>query len=238
MVTSHDLIALPLVLLAATGAALVARQARPDSWPRSLLLIVLVLAGWSAMVSEGMISNYVRWLYFRVNWVLAVIPVLTVVLWRLTRRWSDRLVTRSWISAAFVFISLATITTGEYGTVAFNGAAGLTACLTDRSAWLPTSVADLFTDLLPNLALFAPFGYGLAALGWRWRRVLMTAALLSLTIELYQALFTDRVCSPRDLACNALGAVVGAAVLFLVYGGPGRSRQTSDRAHRAERVAR
>lgn len=238
MPTSHDLIALPLVLLAATSAALVARQARPDSWPRSLLLVVLALAGRAGMASEGMISNYVRWLYFRVDWVLALIPILTLVLWRLMRRWSNRLVARSWISAAFVFVALATITTDEYGTVAFNGSAGLAVCLTDRSAWLPTSAGELFTDLLPNLALFAPFGYGLAALGWRWPRVLMTAALLSLTIELYQALFTDRVCAPRDLACNALGAVVGAAVLFLVCGGPGRSRQTSDRTHQAQKATR
>lgn len=238
MLTSHDLIALPLVLLAAASAPWVARQTRSGSWPRSLLLIVVAIAGWAAMVSEGMISNYVRWLYFRVDWVLAVIPVLTLALWRLLRRWSNALVVRSWISAAFVFVALAAITTDEYGTVAFNGPPGLAACVTDRSAWLPSSVADLFTDVLPNLALFAPLGYGLAALGWRWRRVLITAALLSLTIELYQALFTDRVCAPRDLACNALGALVGAAVLLLVCGGPGPSPRPTERTPQAEKATR
>lgn len=191
-------------------------------------LVLVALAGWAGMVSEGMISNYVRWLYFRVDWVLTVIPVLTFMLWRLLRRWSTTLLVRSWICAAFVFIALATVTTDEYGTVSFKGSAGLAACVADHSAWLPGSVGDLFTDVLPNVALFAPLGYGLAALGWRWRRVLLTAALLSLTIEFYQALFTDRVCAPRDLACNALGALVGAAVLLTVCGRSGRSRQASD----------
>ena len=222
VLTSHDLIALPLVLLAAISAALVARRAQPDSWPRSLLLIPVALGGWVAVVRVGMISNYVRWLYFQVDWALAIIPALALALWHLMRRPSIAPVVRAWVSAAFLFITLATMTTDEHGTVGLNGTAGLTACVAGRSSWLPGSVADVFADLLPNLALFAPLGYGLAALGWRWRRVIATAALLSLTIELYQALFTDRVCAPRDLFCNTLGAVVGAAVLLLVCAGPRR----------------
>lgn len=106
------------------------------------------------MVSEGMISNYVRWLYFQVDWALAVIPALALVLWRLMRRPSIALVARAWVSAAFMFIALATITTDEHGTVGLNGTAGLAACVAGRSSWLPGSVADVFTDLLPNLALF------------------------------------------------------------------------------------
>jgi glycopeptide antibiotics resistance protein len=81
-------------------------------------------------------------------------------------------------------------------------------------------------------------GYGLAALGWRWRGVLLTAALLSVSIELYQALFTDRVCAPRDLAGNALGAAVGAAVLFLIRGGPKTQPQASDRTRQTEHAPR
>ena len=238
MLTSHDLIALPLVLLASIGAALVARREEPDSWPRSLLLIFVALVGWAAMVSEGMISNYVRWLYFQVDWALAVIPVLALVLWLLMSRPSIALILRVWVCAAFIFIALATITTDEYGTVGFNGTAGLAACVAGRSSWLPHSIGNVFTDLLPNLALFAPLGFGLAALGWRPRRVLVATGALSLTIELYQALFTDRVCAPRDLVCNVLGAGVGAAVLLLVCAGPRSGHRTTDSTRQVEKASR
>ncbi|MEP6797157.1 MAG: VanZ family protein [Lapillicoccus sp.] len=68
----------------------------------------------------------------------------------------------------------------------------------------------LTTERLPNVALFAPLGVGIAAatrrrgLGW-----VAVAVLLSAGVEAYQAVFTSRVCSTVDVATNTVGVLVG-----------------------------
>ena len=89
----------------------------------------------------------------------------------------------------------------------------------DRVADLPVACivcGDLGgTDVSLNLLLFAPFAAGLALMGVRTRRVLVVAALMSLTIETLQfAYLPGRDASLSDLLTNTTGATV---VAWLVH---------------------
>jgi hypothetical protein len=63
-------------------------------------------------------------------------------------------------------------------------------------------------DIAVNLLLFMPLG--LALRRWPWRRLLLSAALLSAVIELGQIWNCDRHPSPGDVAANAAGALLAA----------------------------
>jgi VanZ like family len=66
-------------------------------------------------------------------------------------------------------------------------------------------------DVLLNTLLFAPMATGLRLLGWPWRRVVATAALLSLSIELLQYyVVPGRDASLSDLLTNTAGAAIAA----------------------------
>lgn len=75
-------------------------------------------------------------------------------------------------------------------------------------------------DLLVNFVAYLPFGLMLAAAsgaGRRLRAVMLATllgALLSLSVELVQACLSARTSSLSDLAANAAGAFVGAAVFL------------------------
>jgi hypothetical protein len=68
-------------------------------------------------------------------------------------------------------------------------------------------------DVFLNLLLFTPMATGLRLLGWSWRRVVATAALLSFVVELLQyAAVTGRDASLSDLLTNTTGAAIAAAI--------------------------
>lgn len=69
-------------------------------------------------------------------------------------------------------------------------------------------------DVFLNLLLFAPLGAGLRLAGWPWRRVVLVAALLSLSIEVLQlTVVTGRDASLSDLVTNTAGAAAAAAIV-------------------------
>ena len=222
MPSAYDWIALPVILLAALMAAVIARGTRADSWPRSLWVVPVALAAWAVMVHEGMVGNYARWLSFDPtpsNVVpLAVAAMTIVAILVVLRRRGAPALTAAWVGASGAFIAVVSLTVGPFDPpLTVHGADALVACVQGADRWLPGSLSDMFTDVLPNAALFAPLGYGLAALGWRMPRIIAAAALTSLAVELYQALLTTRVCSPRDLATNMVGSLIGAGVLALIW---------------------
>lgn len=68
-------------------------------------------------------------------------------------------------------------------------------------------------DVLLNLFLFAPLGAGLRLAGWRWRSVVLSAAVVSFAVELLQAtVVTGRDASLSDLVTNTVGAAAAAAL--------------------------
>ncbi len=72
-------------------------------------------------------------------------------------------------------------------------------------------------DVFLNLLLFTPMAPGLRLFGWSWRRVVLAAALLSLTVEVLQYfVVTGRDASLSDLVTNTTGAAVAAGVAPLL----------------------
>jgi VanZ family protein len=72
-------------------------------------------------------------------------------------------------------------------------------------------------DVFLNLLLFTPMATGLRLFGWSWRRVVLAAALLSLTVELLQYfVVTGRDASLSDLVTNTTGAAVAAGIAPLL----------------------
>jgi hypothetical protein len=69
------------------------------------------------------------------------------------------------------------------------------------------------TDVFLNLLLFTPLAMGLRLLGWPWRRVVVGAALLSLTVEYLQfSVVAGRDAALGDLLTNTIGAAAAAAL--------------------------
>jgi VanZ like protein len=68
-------------------------------------------------------------------------------------------------------------------------------------------------DVLLNLLLFTPMAAGLRLLGWPWRRVVVSAALLSLAVEFLQYFVViGRDASLSDLLTNTAGAAIAAGL--------------------------
>ncbi|HEX8498149.1 MAG TPA: VanZ family protein [Actinomycetales bacterium] len=86
-------------------------------------------------------------------------------------------------------------------------------------------------NIVGNVALFVPLGLlGAPALGWRSRRVVAGAGLLSVAIELSQ-MTTGRTADIDDVLLNTLGAVIGAVVTATMIGaGRARAGRSSDRS--------
>jgi hypothetical protein len=86
------------------------------------------------------------------------------------------------------------------------------------------------TDVFHNLLLFTPLAIGLRLLGWSWRRVMVGAALLSLTVEYLQfSVVAGRDGALSDLLANTIGAAAAAALtpraLELLAPDPVRARR-------------
>ena len=94
----------------------------------------------------------------------------------------------------------------------------LAACAsTPLLAWVDYDVVE-FTA---NILLFVPMGVLLAVLlgRWRWWLAFALGAAATLTIEFVQLFLPARVSDPRDLLANALGTLVGIALVAVVAGG-------------------
>jgi hypothetical protein len=73
-------------------------------------------------------------------------------------------------------------------------------------------------DVVLNILLFIPFGFGLRLAGWPWRRVAAAAFVLSFTVETLQYfVITGRDASLGDVVSNSTGGVLGAALVPLGF---------------------
>lgn len=91
----------------------------------------------------------------------------------------------------------------------------LGACVASPSAYSIGGGEGLWYGVVPNLFLYIPVGVAITA-NWPGRplpQAVASAAALSVVIEIYQATFTTRSCSPTDTVTNALGALIGAVLL-------------------------
>ncbi len=87
--------------------------------------------------------------------------------------------------------------------------------------------SDGAADIVLNILLFVPFGFGLSerfrGMGWSWKRALLATwiagAVLSYTIEFLQIYIPTRDSGWEDVVTNGAGAAVGAA-FFALCGPP------------------
>jgi hypothetical protein len=138
---------------------------------------------------------------------------LAIVIFTVIRRRGFTRAEATWAAFTVFVIGVASIPERHLGTLRHPGESVL-ACVTgglDR--YLPLNLDDIVDDMGPNVFLYAPLGFILAVRGLSLRRTVFTALALSGAVELYQALFTARVCAPRDVIANAAGAVIGAVVV-------------------------
>lgn len=78
--------------------------------------------------------------------------------------------------------------------------------------WVPFTVVFSPRDIVANTLLFVPFGF---AFGWHRRRppirrAVVTAALFSMSVELYQVYCHNHFPTTADVLTNTLGAWIGA----------------------------
>jgi VanZ family protein len=98
-------------------------------------------------------------------------------------------------------------------------------CWLDDCPAADTALQYLLVDVVGNVLLFVPLGFTFAAASTRparWGRVAaatLSAALLSLSIEVLQLAMPSRASDVDDVLFNTLGALVGAAVGVLVFAG-------------------
>jgi VanZ like family len=78
-----------------------------------------------------------------------------------------------------------------------------------------TVSATLVYDVLPNALLYLPVGLLWADAGRRWS-VVAAVCLASASIEIYQALLTDRTCQLTDLVSNGVGGAAGVLLLIVL----------------------
>lgn len=81
----------------------------------------------------------------------------------------------------------------------------------------PEHRVDLSIDFFANVLLFVPFGYihplvRRSGKGGGILFVVVTAAIISACLELYQVFNHTRTVSMTDVSCNAFGAAMGAAM--------------------------
>lgn len=67
-----------------------------------------------------------------------------------------------------------------------------------------------------NILIFVPFGFLFPRDKWKW--LLVTVFLFSITIEAVQYVLNLGWCEIDDVICNALGAVIGFGIWKLVKG--------------------
>jgi len=68
-------------------------------------------------------------------------------------------------------------------------------------------------DWLLNVLFFVPFGILAAYANWRFRRIVATAALISLFVEIVQVFANRRFPATTDVITNVAGAALGLLVV-------------------------
>lgn len=159
--------------------------------------------------------------------VLAVLPV-----WLLIRRPWKRKQRREWALGAFVLYTaglLALALEGKYGTPAQMAGRALTRIRTGEGVnMIPFrtivqciehfDVNVLGINLVGNIVMFIPWGFGLVLLWKRTRRPAVIIAFslgLTLFIETCQ-LFIERSVDVDDLMLNFIGSCLGAGIFYLL----------------------
>jgi hypothetical protein len=105
--------------------------------------------------------------------------------------------------AGFLFIARATLTPSPDP----NGLAQVT------PLWCIVCGELGGADIVANLLLFIPFALGLRLAGLSWRRTVLAAAAVSLTVELLQLVaIPGRDASLSDLLTNTIGGALGATL--------------------------
>jgi len=230
-------VALLLTPLVALVAALLLRRQFPRSWPLApWVLIPALTVGIFVATTQRMVDDFWRWLYPDSWQAPAILGVLAILICPLLRRRGFTGTEAIWTAIVLFTIGLATMP--ERLLTQFSGphdaAGSLLACVSgglDR--YLPLSTSDLANDLVPNVILYAPLGFILAVRSLSLRQSLSTAALLSVAVEVHQALFTSRVCAPRDVLANLLGTVLGVAAVYVLTRPDQRGTSEQSRAHAA-----
>lgn len=79
-----------------------------------------------------------------------------------------------------------------------------------------------FLSVLPenilNMVLFVPVGFlfGVVFRQMTWRKVMITGAGLSMSIEILQLILQKGICDFNDLLCNTLGCMIGYGFFRLI----------------------
>lgn len=230
-------VALLLTPLVALVAALLLRRRFPRSWPLApWVLISALTVGIFVGTTQRMVDDFWRWLYPDSWQVPAILGVLAILICPLLRQrgftWTEAI----WTAIVLFTIGLATMPERLLTQLSgpHDAASSLLACVSgglDR--YLPLSTSDLANDMVPNVILYAPLGFILAVRRLSLRQSLSTAALLSVAVEVHQALFTSRVCAPRDVLANLLGTVVGVAAVYVLTRPDQHETSEQSRAHAA-----
>lgn len=159
--------------------------------------------------------------------MLAVLPVYLLI----RRPWREKSV-RAWAETAFVvfMVGLLALTfQGEYRSPAamVESAArriksgeeiNLVPFRTIVKIFVHCSVDDFLVNIVGNIVMFMPWGFGLALLWKRKQRVLsvvLHSLALPIFIEICQ-LFIDRWVDVDDVILNFAGGCLGAALYFVV----------------------
>lgn len=159
--------------------------------------------------------------------VLAVLPV-----WFLVRRPWKRKLPREWALGAFVLFAaalLALALEGEYGTPTQMADCAILRIRTGEGVnlipfrtilrFIRHFDADLFgVNIVGNIVMFIPWGFGLVLLWKKYRKIRVILALslsLTLFIEICQ-LFIGRSVDVDDLILNFTGSCLGAGLYFLL----------------------
>ena len=206
-----SLVAAPSIALM---AALLLRRRFPRSWPlTAMVLIPTLTVGAFLAATRNMADNFVRWLYPDSWQTPAVLAVLSIILFTVIRRRGFTRAETTWTAVTSFVIGVATIPERHLGIPRHPDEALLACVAGGLDRYLPLNLDDILDDMGPNVILYAPLGFILAVRGLSLRRTLFIALSLSGAVELYQALFTSRVCAPRDVIANAAGALIGAGVV-------------------------
>jgi hypothetical protein len=182
-----------------------------------MVLIPTLTAGAFLAATRNMADNFVRWLYPDSWQTPAVLAVLASIIFTVIRCRGFARAEAIWAAVTLFVIGVATIPERHLGIPRHPGEALLGCLAGGLDRYLPLNLDDIVDDMGPNVILYAPLGFILAVRGLPLRRILwFTALALSGAVELYQALFTSRVCAPRDVIANAAGALIGTGVVYLL----------------------
>lgn len=166
------------------------------------------------MVRSRHLGDFLLWLWpesWRLPILAAALMIAAAVALRRYRGWPLR--ESLWLAFSGWLIFTATVPE-RYLAPEFY-ANGLGTCIDGVDRFLPVW-GELASDFIPNMVLYMPLGYVLALRsGGHFRPGVPTALTCALAVEVYQALFTSRVCAPRDVIANLTGVALATLLVRL-----------------------